>query len=602
MLFRRAALALVAGAMAISGPVVAMPASAQAAAPTKLVVGITQDVDSLNPFLSYTAFGTQLGRLMYEFLTTYKPTDESTDPALATSWTTSADRLTWTYTIRSGVKWSDGQPVTAKDIAFTYNLMMTNQIAATANGNFVSNFGSVTAPSDTTLVITLKQPQATMLALDIPIVPQHVWAGVTNDIKNYANTPTGGQPVVGDGPFLLSDFRQGQYVKLVANPTYWRGKPKVDEIDFVHFDNTDAAVQALRKGDVDLVSGLSPAQYNALQGASGITTNKGAQGRIVELNMNPGAATNTGQPIGDGNPVLKDVAFRRAIAQAIDTNTLVEKVYGGYAQAATGDIPSKFSIWHWDPSPSQARKFDLTAAGNALTAAGYPLVNGQRMDKTGKPITLRLYGETDRTQDAQEIQYIAGWLKDLGITVDPQMVSGDKMNALGTAATYDLTISSWGGDPDPDSLLTLQTCSQRPNANSETGNTDNFFCDPAYDSLYNQSVAAPTQAQRVSIVRQLQQEFYSQVPSMTMVYPDLLEAYRSDKFAPFQVQPEPGGVITNQNGYWGYYSATPLAAASGGSATTTIVIVVVVVVIVLIGVVFWLVSRRRKAATADDRE
>jgi peptide/nickel transport system substrate-binding protein len=605
VLFRRVGLTLVAAALALSGPAALAPTSvpaAHAATPTKLVVALTQDIDSLNPFLSFTASGTQLGRLMYEFLTTYSPKDESPVPALATSWSTSADRLTWTYTIRSGVKWSDGQPVTAKDIAFTYNLMMTNKVAATANGNFVANFASVTAPNDTTLVITTKQPQASMLALDIPIVPAHIWSGV-KDIQNYPNTPTGGQPVVGDGPFLLSEYKQGQYVKLIANPTYWRGRPKIDELDFVHFDNTDAAVQALRKGDADLVFNLSPAQYNALQNTANITTNRGQGGRFVELLMNPGAATNTNQPIGDGNPVLHDVAFRRALAQAIDAKTLAKQVYGGYAEVAGGYIPQKYDLYHWQPGAAQARTFDLTAAGQALTAAGYPEVNGQRMDKSGKPITLRLYGESDRTQDAQEVQYVAGWLKSLGIATDTQLMTSDKLNALGAAGTYDLALSSWGVDPDPDAILTIQTCGQRPDAQGQTGNTDDFFCDPTYDQLYDQQVTAASQQQRVAIVKQMQQLLYQQVPMVTLLYPNMLEAYRSDRFQPFQVQPDPGGVITNQNGYWSYLEATPKPAASGGGVSAaTIVIVVIVVLAVVVLLVLWLLSRRRRTVAADDRE
>jgi peptide/nickel transport system substrate-binding protein len=596
-------LAVAAAVLAMSGTAVAAPQHAQraaAATPTKLVVALTQDIDSLNPFISITVAGTQIGREMYEFLTTYSQKDESPVPALASKWTTSADRLTWTYTIRSGAKWSDGVPITAKDVAFTYNLMMTNPVAATANGNFTQNFASVTAPNDTTVVIRTKSPQASMLALDIPIVPQHVWSKVSN-IHDYPNLPGGGQPVVSSGPFLLSDYKAGQYAKLVANPTYWRGRPKIDELDFVHFDNTDAAVQALKKGDVDLVQNLSPAQFNALQGQPDITTNKAEGARFTELLMNPGAATNSGEAIGDGNPALKDVAFRRAVAQAIDVNTLVKQVYGGYAQPGTGYIPARFTTYHWDPAPGQAREFDLDAAGKALTAAGYPLVNGQRMGKDGKPVTLRVYGESDRVQDAQELQYIAGWLKQLGLGVTTQIMSSDKIDEVDSAGLYDLALSTWTTNPDPDYVLSIQTCSQRPDAQGQTGTTDDFFCDPQYDQLYQQSVSAPDTATRATIVKQMQQVLYQQAPMVTLVYANALEAYRSDKFAPFAVQPDPGGVIFGQNGYWSYLYATPLASA-GGSSSTPVIVVVVVVVVVVLGLVLFFVSRRRRVRTADDRE
>src|SRR5262245_29434237 len=135
--------------MAATGLIAAGPVVAAAATPAQakvLRVGLTQDIDSLNPFEAEYASSNDIRRAMYEFLTTYDPKTEKPVGGLAKSWTTSPDGKTWTYTIRSGAKWSDGQPITAQDAAFTYNLMMTNPDAATANGNFVANFQTVTAP------------------------------------------------------------------------------------------------------------------------------------------------------------------------------------------------------------------------------------------------------------------------------------------------------------------------------------------------------------------------------------------------------------------------------------------------------------------------
>jgi peptide/nickel transport system substrate-binding protein len=600
----RLGLTLSVSALALAGPVALTPAAhadTPAATRTVLRVGLTQDIDSLDPFLSTTAVGTDIGRAMYEFLTTYDPKDEHPVAALATSWHPSADGRTWTYTIRSGAKWSDGQPITAQDVAFTYNLMMTNQDAATANGNFVANFASVTAPNDTTLVITTKAPQATMLALDVPIVPQHVWSTVGN-IAKYTNLPTPGHPVVGSGPYILTDYREGQFAKLAANRNYWRGAPKIDELDFVHFDNTDAEVQALIKGDIDLVNGLTAAQFDALRGHKDITTNQAVGGRFIDLVMNSGAATNTGAAIGDGNPNLKDVALRAAIAQAIDPKTLVQKVYGGYAQVGTGYIPNKFATYHWNPDPQQARAFDPAAANKALDAAGYPRgADGTRAGKDGKPLRLRLIGRTDKPEQAQMSAYVKSWLGAVGIGVDVQLVSSNKLNDVTSAGDYDLAFSGWGVDPDPDAVLALQTCAQRPNAAGQNGNTEAFFCNRSYDALYARQLSDLNPVARVADVKKLESLFYQQVPEVTLLYPNVLEAYRSDRFAPFEVQPEPGGAIMAQNGYWGYYSATPVASASSSSGSHTGLIVgIVAAVVVLGGLSAFLLARRRTGAA--DRE
>jgi peptide/nickel transport system substrate-binding protein len=585
--------------VAIASAPAAFTSVAHAAAPTVLRVGLTQDIDSLNPFLAETAASTDIGRVMYEFLTTYDPTDEHPVPALATKWTHSADGRTWTYTIRTGATWSDGQPITARDAAFTFNLMMTDKAASTANGNFVANFAKVAAPNDTTLVIDTKAPQATMLALDVPIVPQHVWAGV-RDIGKYTNLPTPGHPVVGSGSFVLTDFKEGQFVKLAANKTYWRGAPKVDELDFVHFGGTDAEVQALIKGDIDLVNGLTAAQFDSLRGHKGITTNQAVGGRFVDLVMNSGAATNSGIPIGDGNPNLRDITLRTAIAQAIDPKTLVQKVYGGYAQVGTGYIPNKFAAYHW--TPDQPRSFDPAAANRALDAAGYAKgADGVRVGKDGKPLRLRLIGRTDKPEQNQMAAYVKSWLAAIGVGVDVQLVSSNRLNDVTGAGDFDLAFSGWGVDPDPDAVLALQTCGQRPDAAGQSGSTEAFFCDRTYDTLYARQLSDMNPTARVSDVKRLESLFYQQVPEVTLLYPNVLEAYRSDRFAAFQVQPQPGGVIMAQNGAWGYYSAAPLAASasgSGGGIGTVIWIVVGVIVVLGLGVI--VVARRRTGAA--DRE
>src|SRR5438445_12193682 len=252
---------------------------AAAAAPKKvLTVATNGSVDSLSPFLEQRALPTEIHRLVYDFLTNYDPKDEHAVPAMATSWSPSPDKLTWTYAIRSGMKWSDGVPVTARDIAWTYHLMMTNKDAATANGTFVANFKSVTAPDDSTLVIVLPKAQPTLLALDIPVVPQHIWESHVSDIGRFNNDTS--FPVVGDGPFILSGYRKDQYIQLDANPGYCRGRPHFDRLVFRYYANQDAEVEALKKGEVDFVGGLTPAQFTSLRGAAHISLNNGGGKRF----------------------------------------------------------------------------------------------------------------------------------------------------------------------------------------------------------------------------------------------------------------------------------------------------------------------------------
>ena len=570
--------------------------------------GVTQDLDSLNPFITITRVGTDLTRLTYEYLTTYDPKDYHPVPGLAEKWETSPDKLTWTYTIRSGAKWSDGQPVTAKDAAFTLNTMMTNKTAATANGNFVQGWDSVTAPDDRTLVIRTKEPRSTMLALDVPIVPEHVWSKVT-DFK--AEPPT---PLVGDGPFIVDSYEPSQFIKLKANKDYWRGAPKIDELDFVYYKNVDAEVQALKKGEIDLMSRLVPAQYEALKNDPNIALNTGAGRRFNEVLINPGATSADNKPIGDGNPVLKDVNLRRAIAQAIDSKTIVEKVWGGYAKEASGYIPPGFAEFHADTTV----KFDPAAANKLLDDNGYKRGgDGTRTDKDGKPLKLRLLGKSETSPDEQASRYVTGWLKDVGIAVDVQLVDDQKVNDATTAANFDLAFSGWSANPDPDYVLSLQTCGARPNADGKGATPDSFLCDSEYDALYQQQLAETDRTKRIEIVKKMQQVLQDRATLVVIGYDNPLEAYRADRWAPFTTQPASGGVIMNQQGYWGYYSAAPgktdakTASADTNRATgslndtggnTGLIIGIIIGAIVVIGGIVLLATRMRRRGSADERE
>ncbi|MGW1676218.1 ABC transporter substrate-binding protein [Saccharopolyspora sp. NPDC002376] len=586
-------------AVLLVGLLAPVPASAQDAKPqgATLRIGLQQQIDSLNPFLGYTLAATDIFRSIYPTLTTYGADAFSVQPELAEKWETSPDKLTWTFHIRPGVKWSDGQPVTARDAAYTYNRMMTDPAASTANGNFVENFDTVTAPDDSTLVIRTKTPQATMLAIDAPIVPEHVWSKVTN-VEEFTNDQ---MPVVGSGPFVLTGYRPEQDVTLTANPDFWRGAPKVAELQFIQFKNSDAAVQALRKGDVDVVQKLTPAQFDALAGESNIKQVKGQGRRFFEMILNPGASNSENEPIGTGHPALKDVRVRQALDHAIDRQALVDRVMGGYADAGGGYLPPIFSDYHWNPP--QPREFNLAEANRMLDEAGYQRgADGIRHTPQGEPLNFDFVLHGSISADNQVGEFVKRWLADLGIGVELQPVSDNQLNDRTTAGDFDMVISGWSANPDPDYVLRLQTCGARPSPDGG-GNVDTYLCDKQYDELYDRQLGEFDKAARVDLVNQAQARFYDQAAGLILFYQNSLEAYRTDRYTGFTLQPKDNGVIVAQQGYWGYLGAEPTEEAINGSSGTDYSAVAWVLggAVVLVGVVVALVIVRRRA-TADTRE
>lgn len=580
------------------------PAPRQAAAADDgrvLTVAVAQSVDSLSPFLASRLLSTSIHRLMYEYLTNYDPKDNRAVPGLATRWESSPDKLTWTYTIRSNSKWSDGRRVSAEDAAWTFNKMMTDDAAATANGSFVANFDEVTAPSPTRLVVRLKKPQATMTALDVPIVPQHVWEKV-RDLSKFNNDKS--FPIVGNGPFVLTDYKADSYVRLKANKSFWRGSPRFDELVFRYYKDQDAAVAALRKGEVSFVAGspsLTPAQASALRNADDIKVNDAPGRRFYALATNPGARARNGQKFGDGDPSLLDNRVRRALFMAVDRKTIIDKVFQGHAVQGEGYIPPRFSRYFWKPSTSQEIAYDPAKAARLLDQAGYRKNSaGKRLGKDGKPLSYRVLCHATDPNDKAVGQYLQEWWSRLGIGVTLDCL--DNVSDPWLAGEYDLAFDGWSVNPDPDFVLSIHTCAALPATPKDTGATDNFICDKRYDDLYARQLAEYDPAARATIVKQMESRLYDLGYMNVLAYPNAVEAYRTDQIKSIQTMPSAAGNIYGQDGYWSWWSAVPADAdpASGAPSSTGVVIGGVVAALVLAGAGVFFALRRR--AGADDRE
>ncbi|GAA3734924.1 peptide/nickel transport system substrate-binding protein [Spinactinospora alkalitolerans] len=595
-----------AAAAALAVLVAALPtttADAEAAGGDRdrLTIAVTQNVDSLSPFLAQLAITTNIHRLIYDYLTNYDPETNEPIGAIAESWETSEDRLTWTFKIRDGLEWSDGEPLTADDVAWTYTTMMEDDAAATANGNFVANFEEVTAPDESTVEITLAEPQATMLALDIPILPEHIWSGV-EDYAEFNNDQD--FPIVGSGPFRLTDYEQNRSITLEANPDYWRGAPEFDELVFRYYKDKDAMVEALRTGEVSFVEGLTPAQAESLAGEDNITVNDATGKRFMGFTVNPGAEARNGDPVGDGHPALQDRVLRQAIMRAIDKDTLVERVYGGHAVAGEGYIPPRYEDYAWQPAEDERLGFDPDAANAMLDEAGYETGDdGVRVSPDGDRLSLRMHVHNDKPDYVQTGQFMEEWLADIGIEVEGNYVDPAQIGDTLVSGDFDLIFTGWSVNPDPDYVLGIHTCDARPEEPGGPMSSDAFYCDEEYDELYQEQIGEYDAEARAELVRRMQRNLYDNAVVNVLAYPNALEAYRSDQIASIQVQPDPGGNIWGQDGYWSWWSAVPAEQQAGSASslsTGALLGIGAAAVIVIAGGAFLVL--RRRSATAGDRE
>ena len=413
----------------------------------------------------------------------------------------------------------------------------------------MSNIKTVEAPDDATLVMTTKEPSPIMLRLAVPILPEHIWKDIDEkEVTTFDNEKN----AVGSGPFVLAERSTGQFVRLTANKSYWGGAPKIDEVVFRVFNNADALLQALKKGEIDFADGLDPAPFNSLKNTAGITAVAGDYPGFDELAFNTGAALDSGEPIGDGHPALKDKRVRQAIAHAIDKQALVDRVLGGYGTPATGIIPPCTQNLTYQPADGEAYNFDLAEANQLLDEAGYKDTDGDKvreMPDGSRPLQLPAV----RQAGVQHLPAVgpvhAGLAARHRHRHRGQGGGGEPLTEIIGQGEFDMFEWGWVVEPDPDYQLSTFTCGSRSykSGGDVLANlSDSFYCNPDYDKLYEQQKVTIDPAKRADIVKQMQKMLYDDAPYVVTFYYDELQAYRSDRFAGFLAQPDPGGVVLFQ--------------------------------------------------------
>jgi peptide/nickel transport system substrate-binding protein len=602
----------------------ASPAASHA--PSTFVIGNTDAVDTLNPFVGFTAQDFEIYGLIYDNLMDYGQLDYSPSPRLATSWSHSQDGLTWTYHIRKGVKWSDGVPLTAKDVAYTFTRdIRPGSTELADNTAYVANITSAVATGPYTVVMKVKKPTPGMSRLIVSILPEHIWKNVPESkVSTFANSNP-----VGSGPFIVTKYAENQSIALKANPHYWGGKPGISNLIVQKFDNPSAESFALKNGSIDFAENLTTLLYKSLKGAPGVALNNAPSGNFDELAFNTGAATVSGHPIGNGNPALKDVNVRHAISYSMNLPQLVQRVLLGTGSPGTSVIPPIYPQFHY--SPAAPYTYDPAKAKQILTADGWKPGPGGIRVKNGKQLSLRLFIRNQSPTESQAAPYLKSWMNAIGIKVTTSFMSDSQLTQVIGDGDYDMFVWGWGVEPNPDFQLSVMTCGQRSvgsNGKYTPGWSDSFFCNKAYDNLYTQQKSLDGDA-RAKVVKQMQQMLYTQDPYSLLYYYNDTQAYRSDLFTGFAPQPNtPNGLLLYQEvSWWSYRCIRPVgtspsltdhnvgcqhitglgsqAAASGsggGSGISAPMIGVIIALIVLLGGGALVLVRRRRTSTADERE
>ena len=491
----------------------AAPAPEEPAAPTfsgTVTITFVQEPDNLNPLYTSMYFSQITRELWLKGLWNF---DENANPVpvLAKEIPSlengglSADGKTITIKLRDDTTWSDGEPVTADDFVFTYDMIMSDQNVPQGRYPYEEYVTSVTAPDSTTLVVTFSEPFAAWLTtIFMYVLPQHILQPVFEADGTIDNAEWNRNPTVGVGPFVLSEWETGSHLAFKANPN-WIAPPKIEQV-FIRIVPDDAAQEAaILAGDTDFGVFLSSDQIEKLEADGTVKVVPLASGynEAWFVNVNPDTA----------RPFMLDVNVRKAIALATDRFTIVKDLLV--------ESINPVNVTYWDTSPPyqtntlQPYPYDPEQAKQLLDAAGWVDSNGDgTRDKDGVELVVRYI--TNQRELRKNVQAVVQQQWSLvGIGAELVNYSSDVYwngyNDGGPQAQglYDIAefSSVQNAFPDPDASSGW-VCDQIASADKPDGANWQGYCNPELDALMVKQATTLDPKVRRELYDQIQQIIY----------------------------------------------------------------------------------------------
>lgn len=482
-------------------------------------VGAYEDLDNLDPVLSDELYATNVFQLIFSGLIDY---DDHGNPVpdLALEVPTqenggiSADGKTITYHLRHGVVWSDGAPLTSADVKFTWQQILNPRNNVSYRYPY-DQAVSVDTPDPYTVVVHLRAPSAPFVANFMrngsigSIVPAHLLAGHA-DLNHlpFSTSP------IGSGPFVVASWQPGVVLDLKANPRYFRGPPKVAEVQFRIIPDQNTLLTELQSHSIDVFLHATESQYAALKSVAGyrVTAVPNLDYEHVVFNC--------------AKPPFDDVRVRRAFAYAIDWKRINDDAYLGIDVPAMADQSP--AMWSYDPhvqpyphDPARARAL-FEQAGWAPGPDGVLVRDGRRL---AVDITT-VIGNSTRVKAETLIQ---ADLREVGVEVSVRnypanlLFAAHGVGGILANGRFDFALYGWSFSPDPDDTDTIGPESVPPD-----GVNYSFFRDADIGRWQREGAALYARSARLPYYWKIQQRIHDQVPFHTINFQASIDAVNTD--------------------------------------------------------------------------
>ena len=481
-----------------------------------LSLSLNGDPDSLNPILANTGAAAAVNRLLFPSLLGRNAYTGQlgSDNAMAQSWEVSPDGLTYTFALRPGVVWSDGDGVDAADFKFTYDAILSEQVESPYK-SALDNLAGIDVLSP--LRVQVRFRQALCDGLDVLLIgwlPSHLYAPDFTDIMtSSANT----NPAVSAGPFVFQSWAPGENIALRRNQRYWQGPSRAERLVLhIEPDPTERFARLL-DGTVD-VAPVAAAQMTSAQADPNVLVYSANMDGydFIALNLanpenpQPGLDDAGNRIVQDPHPVLADPSVREAIARALDYKTIVESIYLNRGYQITSNV---LPIIPWAHDVSiEPYTYDPNAARQLLESAGWVDSNNDGIRERGQTsLVLELIVVAGNTIHEQLADLVQDQLNSVGFDITVASVAAGDLAARLLGQRYDMAITGWtelGADPNDDWLWTTQH--DRP------GSDFNFvsYQNAEVDRLLQQANTVPgcKPEDRAPLYKQVQRLIHDDLP------------------------------------------------------------------------------------------
>jgi peptide/nickel transport system substrate-binding protein len=509
----------------------------------RLVVSLRAEPKTLNPLTAADAPSREviLGAMQADLIHINRAT-QLTEPALAKSWKVSPDGLQYTLTLRKGLRFSDGQPLDADDILFTFRVYLDENVHATQRDQLIVGGKpiAVRKVDAQTLVFQLAKTYGAGERLfdGLAILPRHLLEKSYNEGK-LGQSWTLAAPAnqwAGLGPFRLKEYVAGQKLVLERNPYYWKQDakgnrlPYLNELVFLFVPNADAQVLRFQSRETDLISRLGAENFSVLSRQQGGYTmsdaGPGLEYNFLFFNLSE-TGEKTSQELARKLKWFRDVKFRQAISAAVDRDAMVRLVYQGRGAALWGPVTPGYHRWVDSAIPHAARSLDkaralLKGAGFAWTAgpSGEPTL----VDSDARPVEFSILTSSTNADRTKMATLIQDDLKPLGVRVQiVPMEFRSLLDRVTQTKEYEacvLGLVSFDADPTADMSFWLSS------GGTHLWNPSQAHPATAWeaeiDKLMEQQLAAPSYEQRKKLFDRAQEILFENQPMIFLASPDIL--------------------------------------------------------------------------------